>query len=134
MVELKQNGKHISPNEVDVLVAEFWGVPVHPRRYASPNNTIGGGWADVIRECAEQLQYFFSQPEVYGPITYHFSCKPDQRTAEFEMDHVARMILFKYANYCESADEIYEDVMEVRPYVELCFHLKSLGITVEASW
>ena len=58
MVELKQNGKTISPKEVDVLVAEFWGVPVHTGRYASPGNTIGGGWGDVIRECAEQLQYF----------------------------------------------------------------------------
>lgn len=134
MVTFRQHGKYIEANDIDVLVAEFWGVPVHSRFWASPYNTIGGGWYDIVKECAEQLQYFFSQPEVYGPITYHLSNSIDGRTAEFRMSHVARMILFKFSNYCESADEVYDNIMDVKSYVKLCFYLESLGITVRASW
>lgn len=132
MVTFKQHGNHINVSDINVLVCEFWNTPIQPGYLASPTGCPGDNWGHIVKEAAEDLQYFFSQPRLDGPIRYHFSIKDN--IAEFEMDHVARMILFRAANYRDDAAEMYDMINWMKPYIELCFHLKSLGITVRASW
>lgn len=112
-------------NEIDEIAAKFWGKEVHPKYYAAPKG--GANWFDVLGRAIEDLQYFHRK-ELDGSLYYHRACSPKNRDAEFEMNEVAPMILCNLTRWNKSAEEFSTDVEYLKPYVELCFHLHSLGI------
>lgn len=113
-------------NDIDAIAAKFWGKDVHPKHYATPAQG-GANWFDVLGRAIEDLQYFHRKEED-GSLYYLRSCSAGNRVAEFDMDEVAPMILCQLTRWNHNAEEVYTDVEILKPYVELCFHLKSLNI------
>lgn len=121
----KETKKTYYLNEIDEIAAKFWGKEVHPKYYAAPKG--GANWFDVLGRAIEDLQYFHRK-ELDGSLYYHRACSPKHRDAEFEMNEVAPMILCNLTRWNNTAEEFNNDVEFLKPYVELCFHLHSLGI------
>jgi hypothetical protein len=113
-------------NEIDEIAANFWGKEIHPKFYATPSQG-GANWFDVLGRAIENLQYFHRK-EADDSLYYHRACSADNRAAEFEMNEVAPMILCNLTRWNKNAEEFISDVDILKPYVELCFHLHSLGI------
>lgn len=112
-------------NEIDEIAAKFWGKEVHPKHYAEPKS--GANWFDVLGRAIENLQYF-NRREADGSLYYYRACSGANKTAEFDMSEVASMILCNLTRWNNTAEEFNADVEYLKPYVELCFHLKSLDI------
>lgn len=121
----KETQKIYYLNEIDAIAAEFWGIEVHPKRYAAPKG--GCGWFDVLGRAIEDLQYFHRKNED-GSLYYHRSCSANNRYAEFEMSEVAPMILCNFTRWNNTIEDFASDVKCLQPYVELCFHLHNMGI------
>lgn len=125
-----ESGKIYTLNEIDAIAADFWGKEVHPKIYAYPD-ARGGDWShkpnwfDMIGHPIEDLQYFISH-DAENHIIYKRSNK--QRDAEFDMQEVASLMLNDATRYCDNAEDMLKMANFIKPYLELCFHLKSLNI------
>lgn len=132
-----ESGKIYTLNEIDAIAAEFWGKEIHPREYAYPGVPKDNGihkpnWFDMLGHPIEDLQYFISH-DAENRIIYKRSNK--QREAEFEMQEVASLMLNDATRYCDSAEDMLKMANFIKPYIELCFHLKSLNIVgVGCGW
>lgn len=124
-------------NEVDEIVAKFWGKEVHPREYAYPGEPKdkwihAPNWFDMLGHPIEDLQ-FFTYKDSENKLIYKRSTKP--REAEFDMVEVASLMLNDNTRYSESVEAMYKMLEFIKPYVELCYHLKSLHIVgVGCGW
>lgn len=116
-------------NEIDEIAAKFWGKEVHPREYAYPGKgsrwSHAPNWFDTLGHPIEDLQ-FFTYKDDEGRLIYKRSNTP--RAAEFDMREVASLLLNDMTRYQDSADDMISMCEAIRPYIELCFHLKSLDI------
>lgn len=116
-------------NEIDEIVAKFWGKEVHPKHYAYPGEgdmwSQAPNWFDILGHAIEDLQYFTTKDDE-NHIIYRRSKTP--RKAEFEMNEVAPMILCNFTRWSNSVEEFNADIESLKPYIELCFHLHSLDI------
>jgi hypothetical protein len=122
----KETGYIYTLHEVDEIAAKFWGKEVHQVQYATPNGPNPGNWFDILGACIEELQYFTSK-DSQGKRIYLRSI--DGGTASiFDFSEVAAMILGKWTRYNATAERVFEDMESLKPYVELCFHLKSMNI------
>lgn len=104
-------------NEIDEIVCNFWGVEIHPRNYAQPK-TYGPNWFNVLGRAVEDCQYF--KYHAFKVTDYYDKC--------FNMDIISSMILFQLTQYEETAENKFKQMEQLKPYVELCYHLKSLNI------
>jgi hypothetical protein len=124
-------------NEIDVICANFWGKAVHPKEYAYPGEPKdrwihAPNWFDMLGHPIEDLQ-FFTYKDSEGRLIYKRSNKP--RDAEFDMVEVASLMLNENTRYSESIEAMFATVEFLKPYVELCYHLKSLNIVgVGCGW
>lgn len=116
-------------NEIDEIAAKFWGKEVHPRQYAYPGKgstwSHAPNWFDTLGHPIEDLQYFTNRDEE-NRLIYKRSNTP--REAEFDMREVASLLLNDMTRYQNSADDMLSMCEAIRPYIELCFHLRSLNI------
>ena len=115
-------------NEIDKIAANFWGKEVHSREYAYPGNENSPhmpNWFDMLGTSIEDLQYFTNRDEE-NRLIYKRSNTP--REAEFDMREVASLLLNDMTRYQNSADAMLFTCASIRPYLELCFHLRSLNI------
>lgn len=114
-------------NEIDEIAAKFWGKKVHVREYARPGNKdeYAPNWFDMLGHPIEDLQYFTNRDEE-NRLIYKRSNTP--REAEFDMREVASLLLNDTTRYQDNADDMLAMCAAVRPYIELCFHLRSLNI------
>lgn len=104
-------------NEIDEICANFWGVKMHPKYYAQPK-TFGPNWFDVLGRAVEDCQFF-----------KHLSFKINTNNDKcFDFDTISSMILFHLTQYEETAEGKMEQATQLKPYIELCYHLKNLGI------
>lgn len=124
-------------NEIDEIAAKFWGKEVHPREYAYPGEAKSWfihkpNWFDMLGHPIEDLQ-FFTYKDDEGRLIYKRSNKP--RDAEFDMSEVASLMLNDNTRHSKNVEDIYGMLEFIRPYVELCFYLKSLDIVgVGCGW
>ena len=125
-----ESGKIYTLNEIDAIAAEFWGKEVHPKEYAYPGEPThtwlhAPNWFDMLGHPIEDLQ-FFTYKDEENRLIYKRSNTP--REAEFDMVEVASLMLNDATRYCESVEAMYKMLEFIKPYVELCYHLKSLNI------
>jgi hypothetical protein len=73
----------------------------------------------------EDLQLFTYRDDE-NKLIYTRAIKP--REAEFDMSEVASLMLNDVTRHSESVEAMYQMLEFVKPYVELCYHLKSLHI------
>lgn len=129
MFQFKQNDCILTLNEMDAIVAEFWGKEVHPKQYAYPGEGHGychaPNWFDILGHAIEDAQYFRTKNED-GSYSYHKAGY--DKNPEFRMDYLVSVILHNATVFPGSTDEVYDMLDFMKPYVELCFHLKKLGI------
>lgn len=124
-------------NEVDEIASKFWGKEVHPREYAYPGEPKdrwihAPNWFDMLGHPIEDLQ-FFTYKDEENRLIYKRSNKP--RDAEFDMVEVASLMLNENTRHSESVEAMFAMVEFLKPYVELCYHLKSLDIVgVGCGW
>lgn len=112
-------------NEIDEIAAKFWGKEVDPRAYAYPGERIyAPNWFDMLGHPIEDLQYFVKNEENH--TIYKRSKIPHE--AVFDMREVASLMLNDNTRYIEGAEKMFAMLKFIKPYVEFCFHLKSLGI------
>ena len=122
----KETGYIYTLNEIDEIAATFWRKEVHHAQYATPNGPNPGNWFDILGACIEELQYFTSK-DSQGKRIYLRSI--DGGTASvFDFSEVASMILGKWTRYNATAERVFADMESLKPYIELCFHLKSMNI------
>lgn len=133
-----ESGKVYTINEIDEIVAKFWGKEVHPKEYAYPGEPRDGGWLhkpnwfDMLGHPIEDLQFFINKDE-NSQIIYKRSEKP--RVAEFDMREVASLMLNCNTRYSDDVEDMYSMLNFIKPYVELCYHLRSLNIVgVGCGW
>jgi hypothetical protein len=115
-------------NEIDEIAAKFWCKEVHPRKYSYPGHETpihAPNWFDMLGHPIENLQ-FFTYKDEGNRLIYERSNNP--REAEFDMVEIASLMLNDNTRYSESVDSMYKMLMYIKPYVELCYHLKSLNI------
>ena len=125
-------------NEIDNLVAQFWGVEVHPKHYASPILTLDGrtvegmNWFDTLGHAIENCQYRRHKNGVYVDAKQ----QPDEERGQgaiFEASAVSAEILRNATLGEQSAEKLFACVNFYRPYIELLFHLQNEhGILFEA--
>jgi hypothetical protein len=113
-------------HEIDEIAAQFWGKEVHQVQYATPNGPNPGNWFDILGACIEDLQYFVSK-DSQGKRIYLRSIDGGA-SSSFDFSEVASMILDKWTRYNATAEQVFKDMESLKPYVELCFHLKSMNI------
>lgn len=124
-------------NEVDEIASKFWGKEVHPSEYAYPGEPKdrwihAPNWFDMLGHPIEDLQ-FFTYKDEENRLIYKRSNKP--RDAEFDMVEVASLMLNENTRHSESVEAMFAMVEFLKPYVELCYHLKSLDIVgVGCGW
>lgn len=132
-----ESGKIYTLNEIDAIASDFWGKEVHSKEYAYPGEPKdkwihAPNWFDMLGHPIEDLQYFISH-DAENRIIYKRSNK--QRDAEFDMQEVASLMLNDNTRYCDNAEDMLKMVNFIKPYIELCFHLKSLNIVgVGCGW
>jgi hypothetical protein len=122
----KETGYIYTLHEVDEIAAKFWGKEVHQVQYATPNGPNPGNWFDILGACIEDLQYFVSK-DSQGKRIYLRSIDGGSASS-FDFSEVAAMILGKWTRYNTTAERVFEDMESLKPYIELCFHLKSMNI------
>ena len=111
-------------NEIDQIAADFWGKEIHPKFYATPDKGAAN-WFDVLGKAIEDLQYFHRK-NADGSLYYLRAYNPTN--TEFEMNEIAPMIMYNFTRWNNTAEEFANDVENLKPYIELCFHLHNLGI------
>lgn len=121
-------------NEIDKLVAQFWGVEVHQKHYASPILTLDGhtveglNWFDMLGHAIEDCQYRRHKNGVYVDAKQQLG-----QGAIFEASAVSAEILRNATLGEQSAEKLFACVNFYRPYIELLFHLQNEhGILFEA--
>lgn len=117
-------------NEIDEIAAKFWNKEVHPKEYAYPGIPVdkflhSANWFDMIGHSIENLQYFVNKDDE-GRLIYKRSNKP--RDTEFDMREVASLMLNDLTRNSKNVESMYTTLEYIKPYIELCFHLKSLDI------
>lgn len=122
----KETGYIYTLHEVDEIAAKFWGKEVHTAQYATPKGSNPGNWFDILGACIEDLQYFVSK-DSQGKRIYLRSVDGGS-ASNFDFSEVASMILGKWTRYNTTAERVFEDMESLKPYIELCFHLKSMNI------
>jgi hypothetical protein len=122
-----------SLNEIDEIAANFWGKEVHPKMYACPGEDIIINWFDMLGHPIEDLQYFTSV-DSDGKTIYSRAITPHEPV--FDMQEVASFMLYDNARYAlKNGDRTLFIANYLKPYIELCFHLKSLNIVgVGCGW
>lgn len=123
MFQFKQNDRILTLGEMDAIVAEFWGVEVHPKYYACPPEWHMN-WFDCLGHGIEDLQYIYTTKED-GSRRYHHGING---TNEFKMLKVISMVLF-YSMAWDDFEGIPVIQSIYKPFIELCEHLDKLGIT-----
>lgn len=113
----KNTKKVYTLNEIDEIACNFWGVEIDAKYYAQPKN-YGPNWFDVLGRAIEDCQYF--KYDSIKVTEYDDKC--------FDMDIISSMILFQLSKYENTAENKFKQVELLKPYVELCYHLKSLNI------
>ena len=133
-----ESGKIYTLNEIDEIIAKFWGKEVHPKEYAYPGEPLEYGihkpnWFDMLGHSIEDLQFFHWFDE--NDLPHYRRAYANDRNAEFSMQEVASLMLNDLTRYCDSADKMIMRVTSLRPYIEVCFHLRSLNIVgVGCGW
>ena len=124
-----QTNETLTLNFIDELAANFWGKELKADTYAYPGEgswiSHNPNWFDILGHAIEDLQYF-SYKNDEGKIQYRRS--KNVNVAEFDMAEVASMIVGNFNRHADSAKEIIEMTTALKPYLDLCFHLKSLDI------
>lgn len=125
-----ESDKIYTLNEIDAIAADFWGKEIHPKEYAYPDKPLEydihkPNWFDMLGHPIEDLQ-FFTYKDEENRLIYKRSKKP--REAEFDMVEIASLMLNDATRYSESVEAMYKMLEFIKPYVELCYHLKSLNI------
>lgn len=126
----KQVDKTLTLQEVDTIAANFWGVEVNAKYYAAPSSWGMMNWFDVLGMAIEDL-YLHHYLKNDGTKRFRYGIG-DQTQPEFNMNDVAAMVLFRAmigsseALTLEVTPKVYKD------FIELCYHLKELGITAVA--
>jgi hypothetical protein len=125
-----ESGKIYTLNEIDAIAADFWGKEVHPKKYAYPDEPLEYGihkpnWFDTLGHPIEDLQFFVYKDEENRLI---YKRSKTQREAEFDMVEVASLLLNDATRYSKSVESMYKTLEFIKPYIELCYHLKSLNI------
>lgn len=116
-------------NKVDELAAQFWGKELKKDTYAYPGE--GGmfshapNWFDVLGHAIEDLQYF-SYKNDEGKTQYRRS--KNVNIAEFDMAEVSSMIVGNFTRHSNNSEDVVEMAKALKPYLDLCFYLKSLDI------
>jgi hypothetical protein len=124
-------------NEIDAIAAKFWGKEVLADEYAYPGEAMDRwmhmpNWFDMLGHPIEDLQ-FFTYKDDEGRLIYKRAIKP--RSTEFEMNEVASLMLNDHTRCSENTKRMYSMLEFLKPYVELCFHLKELDIVgVGCGW
>jgi hypothetical protein len=124
MFQFKQNDSILTLGEMDAIVAEFWGVEVHPKWYACPPDWPTMNWFDCIGHGIEDLQYIYTLDHDDNR-KYHHGING---TNEFKMEKVIAMVLFNSMAYASFKGMSYTASI-YKPFIELCEHLDKLGIT-----
>jgi hypothetical protein len=122
----KETGYIYTLNEIDEIAAKFWGKEVHRAQYATPKGPNLGNWFDILGACIEDLQYFTSK-DAQGKRIYLRSIDGGNASI-FDFSEVASMILGKWTRSNTTADQVFQDMDALKPYIELCFHLRSINI------
>lgn len=129
MFSFSQNNETLTINKIDEIAAEFWGKEVSKTHYATPlSDEFSINWFDVLGHAIEDLQYGNNHYD--GKDHFVWATKRDK--AVFSMPTVASMIIFQFTRNEDSAEHTLEMVKLLEPYIKLCYHLHSLGITAEA--
>lgn len=124
-------------NEIDEIAAKFWGKEVLTDEYAYPGEAMDGwmhmpNWFDMLGHPIEDLQ-LFTYENNEGQLIYKRAIKPG--TSEFDMSEVASLMLNEHTRCSENTQRMYSMLEVIKPYVELCFHLKELDIVgVGCGW
>lgn len=124
-------------NEIDEIAAKFWGKEVLADEYAYPGEAWDmwshmPNWFDMLGHPIEDLQ-FFTYKDNEGQLIYKRAIKP--RSTEFEMNEVASLMLNENTRHSKNTEKMYAMLEFIKPYVELCFHLKELDIVgVGCGW
>lgn len=120
-----ESGKIYTINEIDEIAAKFWNKEVQKTTYATPNN-CPLNWFDMIGHPIEDLQYFMWRDE--NNLPHYRRARGNDREPEFDMEEVAALLLYDNTRYSKNASDIIRWVGSLLPFIELCFHLKSLNI------
>lgn len=111
-------------NEIDEIASNFWGKEIHPKMYACPGED-NINWFDMIGHPIEDLQYFTMQ--VNGKTIYKRAI--DENEPVFDMEEIASFLLYDNARFMlNNPSRTISIANYLKPYIELCFHLKSLNI------
>jgi hypothetical protein len=124
MFQFKQNDRILTLGEMDAIVAEFWGVEVHPRWYACPPEWPNMNWFDCIGHGIEDLQYIYTLDRDDNRI-YRYGI---DGTNEFKMIKVISMVMFNSMVW-NDFEGISDTPSMYKPFIELCEYLDKLGIT-----
>lgn len=126
----KQVDRVLTIEEVDTIAAAFWNVEVDSKYYAAPPTWEMMNWFDVLGRAIEDL-YFHYTLKRDGTKRFRYGVG-DQSQPEFKMEDVVAMILFiaLTGNTDMRAIPVIPEIY--KPFIELCFHLKELGITAVA--
>lgn len=120
----KNSTKIYSLNEIDEIACKFWGKSYDTKHYATPAQG-GPNWFDMLGHAIEDLQYLSKK---YNDKIYYIKSINGGTEPHFEMHRVASMLTFQFTNYASNAEELFTSVEDIKPYIELCFHLKSKDI------
>lgn len=124
MFQFKQNDRILTLGEMDAIVAEFWGVEVHPKWYACPPDWPTMNWFDCIGHGIEDLQYIYTLDRDDNRI-YRYGI---DGTNEFKMLKVISMVIFNSMVW-DDFEGISITPSVYKPFIELCEHFDKLGIT-----
>lgn len=126
----KQVDRTLTLQEVDTIAANFWGVEVDNKYYAAPSSWGTMNWFDVLGMAIEDL-YLHHYLKNDGTKRFRYGIG-DHTQPEFNMNDVAAMVLFRAMT--GSSEALALEVMPkvYKDFIELCYHLKELGITAVA--
>lgn len=129
MFMFQKGNEILTINAVDTIAAKFWGKEVSNHRYATPSSDgFSVNWFDILGHAIEDLQYGNSHYD--GKNHFVWAIKRDE--AVFSMPTVASMIIFQFTRNEDSAEHTLEMTKLLEPYIKLCYHLHSLGVTAIA--
>jgi hypothetical protein len=138
MFEFKniKTNKTYTLNEIDKIAANFWKVKVDEHDYACPESYGFGAmnWFDVLGHAIEDLQYFQTKC-LDGKLHYHKACGMDEmHNPMFDFGRIAKQLIFNCAS-SDTIDSLESGLKWCKPYIELCYHLKSMDIVgVAMGW
>ena len=129
MFMFQKGNEILTINAVDTIAAEFWGKEVSKTRYVTPSSDeFSLNWFDVLGHAIEDLQYGNSRYDGKD----HFVWAIKRNESVFSMPAVASMVIFQFTHNEDSFEHIVEMTKLLEPYIKLCYHLHSLGVTAIA--